>query len=214
MVKKSLKLIAGLVLMLSLSACTVHTTMVDNSPGRPTTYVSPASPGPVQGVGIESQDIVSMTDKMVRDIMANPFWVSQSQAPRVIMDSRYFSNESTNPINKKIITDRLRIELNRAASGRMSFVGRHYANMVEHERHLRNQGIVDQGNRAQPAQTLGGDYRLGGRITSRDAVSPTSGTRERFTQIAFEMVDLRNGAIVWGGIYEFRKAATEDVIYR
>ena len=35
-------------------------------------YEDPASPGQVRGVGLESQDIVAVSDEMVRDILADP----------------------------------------------------------------------------------------------------------------------------------------------
>ena len=40
------------------------------------------------------------------------------------------------------------------------------------------------------------------------------GTRARYHQISFEMVDTETSEIVWNGFYEFKKAAQEDVIYR
>ena len=96
----------------------------------------------------------------------------------------------------------------------MIFVGRQYADMVEKEKKLKSQGIVDRGSTPTAAKTFGGDYRLGGKITSIDAISQKSGLNSRFTQIIFEMLDLETGAIVWGGEYSFKKTAGDDVIYR
>ena len=196
----------------ALSGCA--TTQVDNTPGRPTTYSSPDTAGPVAGVGIESQDIISMCDKMMRDMMANPLLANAKSPPHVIVDAVYFRNESTSRINLNMITDRLRLGLNRHSYGRMIFVGRHYADMVEKEKKLKRAGVVDQGTTPHAAKTLGGDYRLGGRITSLDAIAQKSGLQSRFTQIIFEMVDLQTGAIVWGGEYSFKKTAADDVMYR
>lgn len=214
MIKKVYAVIVSAVMILAINGCTTYTTRVDNTPGTPTTYESPQAPGAVQGVGMETQDIISMTDRMVRDILANPFWVSHSGPPRIIVDANYFANDSSTIINKNLITDRLRVDLNRAAAGRMIFVGRHYANMVEHERMLKQQGVVDAGTKKHVDKTLGADYRLGGRITTRDAVTPNTGIRSRYTQIVFELVDLQQGAIVWSGIYGFRKTSRDSVIYR
>ncbi|MBX9633968.1 MAG: penicillin-binding protein activator LpoB, partial [Magnetospirillum sp.] len=116
--------------------------------------------------------------------------------------------------NRNTITDRLRVGLQRASQGRMQFVGRHYANMVQSERNLKRQGVVDKGKNPTAQAQKGGDYRLGGRITSLDARDAKSGMTQRYTQIIFEMADLESGEIVWSGIYEFSKAATDDVIYR
>jgi len=203
-----------LMAILTSGCSTSYTTRVDNAPGRPTTYNDPSTVGPVTGVGIESQDIVSMTDKMMRDMLRNPILAGQTSPPRIIMDAEYFRNESATRINKNMITDRLRIELNRAANGRMIFVGRHYSDMVEKERALKREGIVDPGTVGMTQKTAGGDYRLGGRIAELDSAVAGTNLTSRYHQISFEMVDLETGVIVWSGMYEFKKTAQDDVIYR
>ena len=74
--------------------------------------------------------------------------------------------------------------------------------------------MVDAGTIAKTQSTLGGDFRLGGRITTLDAVNTSSGLASRTHQIIYEMVDLENGQIVWSGIYDFKKTARDDIIYR
>lgn len=184
-----------------------------NPAGLATTYQDPSTPGPIRGIGIEAQDLVGMTDRMARDMLANPTLAARDVPPRVIIDAEYFQNESASRLNKNSITDRLRINLNRAAQGRMAFVGRHYADMVAAERDLKSQGQVDVGTTRLVKAQLGGDFRLGGRITSLDS-RDASGRMSRYSQITFEMVNLETGQIVWGGLYEFQKTAQDDVIYR
>jgi PBP1b-binding outer membrane lipoprotein LpoB len=204
------QLSAVLLAGLALAACQ----SVDNTAGRQTVYIDPGSMGPVKGVGIESQDVIGMTDQMMRDMLAQPRLANAQSAPNVIIDSEYFHNESSSRLNKNSITDRLRVGLNRAAAGRMNFVGRHYADMVTKERELKRQGVVDKATLPPAHAPKGGDYRLGGRITSLDARDPKTGTQQRYHQIVFEMVDLETSEIVWSGIYEFAKAAQDDIIYR
>lgn len=205
------------VLMLSLATALVGCSgmHIDNSAGRATVYedVSTVSKA-VSGTGIESQDIVSVTDKMVRDMMSSGSLMNRSQAARVIIDSEYFVNESSSTINKNMLTDRLRISLNRASKGRLVFVGRHYADMVSKERELKRSGIVDSGTIRRTQATAGADFRLGGRISSLDAMSTYSQTKSRYTQITFELIDLEYGTIVWSDIYEFKKSSRDDVVYR
>lgn len=195
---------------LLLSACQT----VQNTAGAPTTYQDPASLGAVRGVGIESQDIVSMTDQMMRDMLTEPRLANAASAPNVIIDAEYFVNESSSRINRNTITDRLRVSLQRASQGRLNFVARHNANMVQAERNLKRQGVTDKGKNPTAQAQKGGDYRLGGRITSLDARDPRTGMMSRYSQIIFEMTDLETAEIVWSGIYEFSKAAADDVIYR
>lgn len=213
MMPKSGSALIALVLLAFLSACT-YTTRVDDSPGRRTVYEDPGTPGIVQGVGLESQDIVSMTDKMMRDMLSNRALAGRTPAARVIVDSAYFKNESSSRINKNILTDRLRVQLQRAAQGRIVFVGRHYADMVEKERDLKREGMVDTATTGLAKRPAGADFRLGGRITSLDAVDQRTGMKSRFHQIVFEMVDLEAGILVWTGMYQLKKSGQDDVIYR
>lgn len=155
-----------------------------------------------------------MTDRMMRDILAHNVLTARPMAPRIIMDAEYFHNESSSRLNKHSITDRLRASLNRAAQGRVVFVGRQFADMVAHERDLKRNGVVDTGTLPLAQAQQGADFRLGGRLTSLDARSAASGQISRYTQIIFELVNLETGEIVWSGIYEFLKTAQDDVIYR
>lgn len=195
---------------LGLSACQT----VQNTAGTPTTYQDPASLGPVRGVGIESQDIVSMTDQMMRDMLTEPRLANAQLSPNVIIDSEYFKNESSSRLNVNTITDRLRVGLQRASQGRMNFVGRNYASMVNKERELKRAGVVDKATLPGAKAQKGADYRLGGRISSLDSRDPKTGLMSRFNQIVFEMVDQETGEIVWSGIYDFAKTAQDDIIYR
>jgi len=204
--------LAGVLLL--AGGCATYTSQVENAPGRPSVYQAPDTTGPSAGVGIESQDIVGMCDQMMRDMMANPLLANAARPPHVIVDSAYFRNEGSQRINLNLITDRIRVALIRAANGRMVFVGRHAADMVEKERKLKREGVVGGGTAPAAAKTLGADYRLSGRIADLNQLSNTTGMTTRFTQIIFEMMDLETGAVVWAGEYSFRKSAADDIIYR
>ncbi|RBW49225.1 penicillin-binding protein activator LpoB [Marinobacter sp. F3R11] len=206
-----------------IAACTFAATSIlvsgcasniENVQGKPTVYEDASTTGSVGGVGIESQDVVAMTDQMMRDMLANPMLTGRATPPRIIIDNEYLKNESTSVINTNMLTDRLRIELNRAANGRMVFVGRHFSDMVQKERDLKRDGAVDGGTIRQTAAQAGADFRLGGRISSLDAIDRDTGTKSRYSQITFEMIDLELGTIVWSGLYEMRKAARDNVVYR
>lgn len=184
------------------------------SSGIPPMTVNPATQGPVSGVGIEGQDIVSMTDQMVRDMLANPTLAARTTPPRVVIDSRYFRNEGSQPINRDLITNRLLVELNRAAKGRMIFLTRNNINMVEKARNLKRSGVTDEGTTGLTNAIAGADYRLTGEIATLDERNVRTGMIERYNQITFEMIDLESGAIVWSGQYEFERAADDDVVYR
>jgi PBP1b-binding outer membrane lipoprotein LpoB len=189
-------------------------THVRNEGGQNVVYEDPGTRGRVVGVGFDSQDLVGVTDRMVRDMLANPTLGAASVPPHVIVDSQYFKNESTSRINQNIITDRLRALLNQSANGRLVFVGREYAGAVTAERSLKRTGMTDDGANGRAVRMAGADYRLGGRITSIDAIQGSSGLTARHHQLVFEMFDLETGVIVWTGMYEFKKTGQDDVIYR
>ncbi len=170
--------------------------------------------GPVQGVGIESRDLLAMSDQMVRDILATPDIAARTVAPRIIVDSKYFTNESSQRINQNLITDRLRTSLNRASDGRMVFIARQNAAMIEEERALKREGATDSGTTGLTRAQFGADFRLTGNIASQDARNARTGQVQRFTQITFELVDLESGAIVWSNSYDVARAATDDITYR
>jgi PBP1b-binding outer membrane lipoprotein LpoB len=207
---KYLAIAAGAVV---LTGCATQN--LDNSAGRKTVYQDVATTSStIAGVGVESQDVVSMTERMMRDMLATPAIAGRSTPPRIVIDSANFTNDSSSRINKNVITDRLRIELSRAAQGRMVFVGSEYSKMIERDREAKRSGQTDGGTiRATKAQA-GVDFRLVGRINSLDAAKRSSGTVSRYHQITFELLDTELGTIVWANMYEFKKEAQDDILYR
>ena len=111
-----------------------------------------------------------MCDRMMRDILANPFWVTSPDAPspRLIIDDRYFKHDGASDINLHMITDRMRVALNRAANGRLIFLARELAGAVEQERMLKREGVVSHGAATGSDLPLGADYMLCGNITTLD----------------------------------------------
>lgn len=208
---RAVKVLSGAALVSLLVACVSNP---PNAAGVASVDVDPSRKGPVSGVGVEGQDIVAMTDQMMRDMLQEPVFSNNPKRPRVIIDAAYFANESTQAINKNMITQRLLVNLNRAAKSKMLFINRQNAAMVEQERELKRTGTVGTGTTGLTKAPEGADYRLSGKITSLDSRSPKTGLIQRYSQISFEMTDLESGELVWTGIYEFTRAAADDVVYR
>lgn len=185
-----------------------------NTSGSKAQELDPSRRGAIAGVGIEGRDIISMSDQMARDILSVPDVAGRTTAPRVIIDDAYFRNESTQRINKAIITDRLRVGLNRASAGRLVFVGREFADMVAAERQLKREGVTDVGTTGMTRAQAGADFRLTGRISSLDQAQASTGMIQRYNQITFELVDLETGIVTWSNVYEFERAGADDVVYR
>jgi PBP1b-binding outer membrane lipoprotein LpoB len=211
---RSALFLAAVLLIMNVTGCVTYAPSVMDSPGRPTVYEDTGSPGALAGVGVESQDIVGMTDRMMRDMLASPALAGSGIPPRVIIDDNNFYNESSSIINKRMITERLMVNLNRAAAGRLVFIERQAAAMVEQERALKRQGVVSDGTLGRASMTAGADFSLTGRIMSQSSVSNSTGMASRYHQISFKMVDLETGVAVWTGLYEFKKTAQDDIVYR
>jgi len=196
-----------------LSAC-VTTVPVQNAAGIPAREIDPSTVGPVSGVGVEGRDFVAMTDQMIRDMLGNRTLAGRDKAPRIVIDSQFFKVGGSQAINRDLITERLRVNLNRAAQGRMSFIDRTHLDAIERERDLKRQGVTDSGTVGMTRAVAGSDYLLRGAISSQDSRSARSGMTQRYNQISFEMVDVESSEIVWSGLYEFSRAAADDVVYR
>jgi hypothetical protein len=184
------------------------------SAGVPARQIDPSTAGPVAGVGVEGRDYVSMTDQMIRDMLTNRTLAAREKAPRIVIDSQYFKVGGSQAINRDLITERLRVNLNRAAQGRMSFIDRTHLDAIQRERDLKRQGVTDTGTVGMTQAVAGSDFLLRGAISSQDSRSASTGMTQRYNQISFEMVDVESSEIVWSGLYEFARAAADDVVYR
>ena len=202
---------------LGLGACQTNEGALTVAGGSRTVTVAPGERGPVSGVGIEAQDIAAMTDQMVRDMLSNrtlSALAARPNPPQVVIDGQFFEVSGTQPIDKNLITDRLRVQLNRASKGQMVFVARNQAALVNQERAMRRDGVVDQGTTGLAQAQASADLRLSGRISTLNARSGTTGAVQRTNYIVFQMIDTERGTIVWENDYEFTRAATDDVVYR
>lgn len=202
--------------LLFLTGC-ITNPPIQNSTGVSSMEVDPSRKGPVSGVGIESRDYVAMADQMVRDIMADQYFASLAVAgkrPRVIIDSTRFKNQSSQAIDRDLITGRLYTALNRAARQRIQFVKRDEVSRVEEERALKRSGTTDLGTTGLVKATLSADFYLAGKILSQDSRNTKTGLVQRYTIISFDLVDAETAEGVWSNDYTVERASADDVVYR
>jgi hypothetical protein len=177
--------------------------------------LDPTSRGAISGIGIESRDIDSMADQVVRELMSRPDLVKASQPPRVVVDAEKFRNDSSQRMDRQMITDALRASLNRAAAGRIRFVSRESMDIIMRERELKRTGIADVGTRGMTKGVAGLDFQLIGRMTSLDSRDGRTGLMQRRTQVVFELVDMETGELPWTSQpYIILRASGDDVVYR
>lgn len=95
---------------------------VKNPSGVPVTEMKADERGFVAGTGVESQDLVAVTDKMARSILGIAEIAQAPATPRIVLDP--VVNETRFPINKDIFLTRIRTQLNEKAAGKVRFLDR------------------------------------------------------------------------------------------
>lgn len=186
---------------------------ISNKSEGSSTYVDLASQ-PLPGCGIDSKELRGAADKMARSIFTNPQIVNSGSMPRIVIDSKYFTNDSSQIIDKALFTDYLRVELQRACEDRFEILGRNYSSMVEDERAAEEAGQVTAGIIDNTSKMLGWDYRLGGAIRSISKVVARTGQRSSYYLITFELIERGSSRVVWSDRYEFKKMSNTQSIYR
>lgn len=165
------------------------------------------------GIGIASRDITAISDQIVRDLLSYPEIIDRPMPPRIIIQGADLKNLSMQRFQRDMLTDALRSQLNRASRGKLRFISRESANLVEQERAMKEEGFVDNGSTDPTRMRRGADYQMIGKITSIDTRNVNTGTTQRRTQILFELVDLTTGDLVWTGEpYVFLRATDMDIV--
>lgn len=191
-----------------ISGCA--TAGVQNPSGVPVTEMRPDEKGFVGGTGIESQDLVAVTDKMARSILSIPEIAQAKAAPYIVIDP--VQNDTRFPINKDLFTDRIRIQLNSKATGRVRFLARDRMQTLEHERQLKQSGQVMASADPNVVEFRGADYFLTGKLGG--LTTHTSQGTSDYVLYSFQLINARTSEIVWEDSAEIKKQGLEDAAYR
>jgi PBP1b-binding outer membrane lipoprotein LpoB len=183
---------------------------VKNPSGVPVTEMRPDERGFVAGTGVESQDLVVVTDKMARSILAIPQIARAQSQPSVVLEP--VVNNTRFPINKDIFLTRIRTQLNSKAAGQVSFLDREIMKTLERERELKRSGQVTASSDPKASEFGGADYFLTGKL---DGLSTrTSQGTSDYVLYSFRLTDARTSRIVWEDSAEIKKQGLEDAAYR
>jgi penicillin-binding protein activator len=192
-----------------LAGCAT-TTGVRNPSGVPVTEMRPDERGWVASTGPESQDLVSVTDKMARSILSIPQIARSPVPPSVVLEP--VVNNTRFPINKDIFLTRLRTQLNSKAMGQVSFLDREMMKTLERERELKRSGQVTASADPHPVEFAGADYFLTGKLDGM--TTRTSAGTSDYVLYSFRLTDARTSRIVWEDVAEVKKQGLEDAAYR
>lgn len=183
---------------------------VKNPSGTGVTEMQADEKGFVGGTGIESQDLVAVTDKMARSILGLPRIANAGTPPVVLLDP--VLNETRFPINKEMFLTRIRVLLNSKAAGKVQFLARDRMAALEQERARKQSGQVTSTADPNVTEFMGGDYFLTG--TLQGLSTRTSQGTSDYILYTFQLIDARTSAIVWEDFAEIKKQGLEDASYR
>lgn len=182
-----------------------------NSPNGPSvTELRPDERGFVAGLGIESQDLVTISDKMARGILgAEPIANAQGK-PVIVLEP--INNDTRFPIDKDIFLTRIRVSLSGNANGKIQFVAREHIDKLEAERDRKLAGLVTGGEKLQGNEFRGADFILTG--TFKAISSRGNAGASDYVLYTFQLIDPDNSDIIWEGFHEIKKQGRDDVTYR
>lgn len=183
---------------------------VKNPSGVGVTQMRADEQGFVGGTGVESQDLVAVTDKMARSILGTP-QIAQAQAvPRVVLDP--VENATRFPINKDVFLDRIRAQLNSQTRGKVIFLARERMAALERERHMKQLGQVTSSSDPNVVEFKGADFFLTGKFSGLS--TRTSAGTSDYILYTFQLIDARTSEIIWEDSAEIKKQGLEDAAYR
>jgi PBP1b-binding outer membrane lipoprotein LpoB len=191
-----------------LAGCT--SAGVKNPSGAGVTVMRPDEAGFVAGTGIESQDLVAVTDKITRNILNVPEIQAAQIPPRIVLDP--VINETRFTINKDMFLTRIQTELMNKSNGKVRFLARERMEALEKERNLKRTGQVSATTDPNANEFRGGDYLLTGKLQS--LTTRTSRGTSDYILYTFELVDFRTSEIVFKDSMEVKKQGQEDAAYR
>jgi len=206
--KTIIKLIIPLTTAALIAGCA--SSGVKNPSGTGVTRLNADETGTVAGTGIESQDLVAVTDKMARSVLAIPRIASATAPPVVVLDP--VDNQTRFPINKDIFLTRIRSELNSKCRGKVMFLARDRMAALEKERNLKREGAVTASSDPAVQEFKGADYFLTGSLQGL-STRTKAGTSD-YILYAFQLIDARTSVIIWEDNAEIKKQGLEDAAYR
>lgn len=166
--------------------------------------------GFVTGTGVESQDLVAVTDKMARSILAVPEIANAKGTPRIVLEP--VVNDTRFTVNKDIFLTRIRTQLNTKAAGKVRFLARENMAALEKERALKQSGQVTSNSDPNVVEFKGADFFLTGKL--QGMTTKTSKGTSDYILYSFQLIDPRTSDIVWEDSAEIKKQGLEDAAYR
>jgi hypothetical protein len=182
--------------------------------GTETRRVDPDQDDDVGGTGIDSSDLRTTADQMVRSLLGSQQLFAKG-TPVVVIKTP--ENRTRFPIDSSIFVTRMRAQLMKSANGRITFIAREDTKEVLDERERKRSGAVSvptdaTGKADLAAAPLGTQFFLTGTLQS---ISKQNGKdASDYIQASFRVVDAETTLLIWEDSYDWKKVGGTGVIYR
>lgn len=174
--------------------------------GKSMKRVDPKADDDVGGTGIDSADLIAATDQAAIELKGV---LLSFPGDNLVIAPSTIKNESSQPFNTALMTDRLVDKLVSATAPRVSFLAREHLDAVLAEREAKRKGVYSP---TEEKALPGANYLLTGRINSLGKRG--DGKRADYFQLGLRLVDAESSRIVWTKGFEFKKTGDSGVIYQ
>ena len=188
------------VLALTLSSCA--TAKVSHS-----RTILPDNDDNLGGTGIESTDILTVSRKMALSILEVPEIMNANGAPRVALLP--IKNNTRFIINKDIFAQKIRIELNKNATGKVRFLARDRIDDILKERQAKRDDLVTA---SKEGDLAGVDFYLTGELTG--LTKAVNSSRSDYVLMFFQLIDAETSDIIWEDSYEIKRVGEAGIAYQ
>ncbi len=167
--------------------------------------VDPSQDDDLGGTMIDSADVIAATDQAVAELSDVLLKMEQNG---IKIAAATIKNESAQPFNTALLSDRMINGLVRNTAPRVGFLAREQIDEIVREREAQEAGVYTS---TKKLSLLGADYLLTGRILSLS--KRYEGDRADYFVLGFRLVSL-DSTILWTQQYEFKKVGDSGVIYQ
>jgi len=193
--------------MLALVFLTFMLSSCSTAPISHSTVVLPDNDDNLGGTGIESTDIMTVGRKMAISILEVPEIMNAQGTPRIALLP--VKNNTRFIINKDIFTQKIRIELNKNAAGKVRFLARDRIEDILKEREAKRKNLVTA---SKEGDLLGVDFYLTGELTGLSKAMNSG--RSDYILMAFQMIDAETSDIIWEDSYEIKRVGEPGAVYQ
>lgn len=149
-----------------------------------------------------STDIQTVADRMVSSMVRIP---AIANGNRPVLQVSTLKNKTTEHIDTKTMTDKIRTALIRTGMVRFTAVSDANREMLENLDYQQNSGMVGTKSGKAMGKQIGADYLLYGEIDS--IVKRAGRTTDVYYKLTLNLVDVESGLIEWSDEKEIRKEA-------